>query len=238
MPIKTHPWSFHSKLGFSWEREKLRGERHHCWSCRSCSRRHHSWSHRTPQQQLPVHQSYHLRFQIQNFTSFGIISCYWYELCWPIFGFSSHFISRFYYSSSYLISIFHYFIYFYFLLGTCGCGLQFCEGRQLWIHLVGFTIYSSLSPWVLSLSKLKPNFSLNWKKLLKLMEWSFCWGMLYKGHKQAKLLLSSACSSLARQEKSKTQTWLELMTNLKIVFEPDLVEKPKSLNLTCFGLIS
>ena len=62
--------------------------------------------------------------------------------------------------------------------------------------------------------------------------------MLYKGHKQAKLLLSSACSSLARQEKSKTQTWLELMTNLKIVFEPDLVEKPKSLNLTCFGLIS
>ena len=44
-------------------------------------------------------------------------------------------------------------------------------------------------------------------------------------------LLSGACSSLTRQEKSKARAWLELVTSLKIVFEFELVRKPKSLSL-------
>ena len=44
-------------------------------------------------------------------------------------------------------------------------------------------------------------------------------------------LSSSACLSLARQEKSKARAWLELVTSLKIVFELELVGKPKSLSL-------
>ena len=51
-------------------------------------------------------------------------------------------------------------------------------------------------------------------------------------------LSNSACSSLARKKKSKVQAWLELVTSLKIVFELELVGKPKSLSLAWFGLIN
>jgi len=51
-------------------------------------------------------------------------------------------------------------------------------------------------------------------------------------------LLSSTYSSLACQENSKVQTWLELVTSLKIVFELKLVRKPKSLSLAWLGLIN
>jgi len=40
-------------------------------------------------------------------------------------------------------------------------------------------------------------------------------------------LSSSVCSSLARQEKSKTRAWFELVTSLKIVFELELVRSQK-----------
>ena len=49
---------------------------------------------------------------------------------------------------------------------------------------------------------------------------------------------SSACSSLARKEKSKARAELELVTCLKIVFELELVRKPKRLSLAWFGLIN
>ena len=41
-------------------------------------------------------------------------------------------------------------------------------------------------------------------------------------------LLSSACSSLTRQEKSKAQAWFELVTSLKIVFMLELMGKSKA----------
>ena len=53
------------------------------------------------------------------------------------------------------------------------------------------------------------------------------------------LALYVGCLSLARQEITKAQAWLELVTSLKIVFklELKLVGKPKSLNLAWLGLI-
>ena len=51
-------------------------------------------------------------------------------------------------------------------------------------------------------------------------------------------LSSSAWINLARQEKSKTQAWLELVRSLKVVFELELVGKPKRLSLAWPGLIN
>ena len=43
---------------------------------------------------------------------------------------------------------------------------------------------------------------------------------------------TSACPNLAHQEKLKARVCLELVTNLKIVFELELLGKPKSLSLS------
>jgi len=52
----------------------------------------------------------------------------------------------------------------------------------------------------------------------------------------SRVLSSSACLSLAHQENSKAQAWLELVTSLKIVFKLELVRKLKNLSLTWLGL--